>query len=151
MAFVFPLQGLLRVREAQEQAELQGLQALAAQVASARAEIAALETLGEQARRTLWEDACAGISGAELHFSAARESARAARRQSLHARLQEIERAQQAQLKRYLHARRQRETLSHLRDQQRAAYDLDQARRMQAQVDELFLQRQASRKAPPEP
>jgi hypothetical protein len=41
MAFVFPLQGVLRVRELQERSELQGLQALAAQVAAARAEIAA--------------------------------------------------------------------------------------------------------------
>ncbi len=151
MAFRFTLQGLLRVRELQEKAELQGLQALAAKVAAARAEIAALDAHTEQARRTLWGDAAAGVSGAELHFGAAREAACREQRQALRARLQEMERAQQAQQARYLHARQQRETLSHLRDQQLAAYDLEQSRKAQRQIDELFLMRLPARQHPDSP
>jgi flagellar export protein FliJ len=146
MPFRFTLQGLLRVRETQERAELQGLQALAAQVAAARAAIAALDAAAEQARRAVWEEASSGISGAELHFSAARESARLERRRALHAQLQEREQAQKTQLARYLQARQKRETLAHLRDQQLAAYEREQARQSQRQIDELFLVRQTARK-----
>ena len=62
-----------------------------------------------------------------------------------------MERAQQAQQARYLHARLQRETLSHLRDQQLAAYDLEQSRKAQRQIDELFLMRRPARRHPDSP
>jgi len=146
MAFVFPLQGVLRVRELQERSELQRLQALAAQVAAARSEIASLETEAEQIRRGVWQEASAGISGAELHFSTARESASLERRRLLQTKLQELERAQQAQMQRYLQVRRKKETIAHLREEQLAAYELEQSRRTQRQLDELFLVRQAARR-----
>jgi len=146
MAFVFPLQGVLRVRELQERSELQRLQALAAQAAAARAEIANLETEAEQIRRGVWQDASAGISGAELHFSTARESASLERRRLLQTKLLELERAQQAQMQRYLQVRRKKETIAHLREEQLAAYELEQSRRTQRQLDELFLVRQAARR-----
>ena len=146
MAFVFPLQGVLRVRELQERSELQRLQALAAQLAGVRAEIVSLEAEAEQVRRSVWQDASAGISGAELHFSAARESASLERRRLLQTKLQELERAQQAQMQRYLQSRQKKETIAHLREEQLAAWELEQSRRTQRQLDELFLVRQASRK-----
>jgi flagellar export protein FliJ len=146
MAFVFPLQGVLRVRELQERSELQRLQALAAQLAGVRAEIVSLEAEAEQVRRSVWQDASAGISGAELHFSAARESASLERRRLLQTKLQELERAQQTQMQRYLQARQRKETIAHLREEQLAAYELEQSRRAQRQLDELFLVRQAARK-----
>ncbi len=146
MAFVFPLQGVLRVRELQERSELQKLQALAVQLAGVRAEMVSLDAEAEQIRRGVWQDASAGISGAELHFSAARESASLERRRLLQTKLQELERAQQAQMQRYLQARQKKETIAHLREEQLAAYELEQSRRTQRQLDELFLVRQAARK-----
>ena len=146
MAFVFPLQGVLRVRELQERSELQKLQALAAQLARVRAEIVSLEAEAEQIRRGVWQEASAGIYGAELHFSAARESASLERRRLLQTKLQELERAQQAQMQRYLQARQKKETIAHLREEQLAAWELEQSRRTQRQLDELFLVRQAARK-----
>ncbi len=146
MAFVFPLQGVLRVRELQERSELQRLEAVAAQVAAARAEIASLEAEAEQIRRGVWQEASAGISGAELHFSAARESASLERRRLLQAKVQELERAQQAQIQRYLQARQKKETIAHLREEYLATYELEQSRRTQRQLDELFLVRQAARR-----
>jgi flagellar export protein FliJ len=146
MAFVFTLQGVLRVRELQERSELQKLQALAAQLAGVRAEIISLEAEAEHIRRGVWQEASAGISGAELHFSAARESASLERRRLLQTKLQELERAQQVQMQRYLQARQKKETIAHLREEQLAAYELEQSRRTQRQLDELFLVRQAARK-----
>ncbi|MGD0963614.1 MAG: hypothetical protein ABSA57_06900 [Candidatus Acidiferrales bacterium] len=149
MPFLFSLQGLLRVRELQEKAELQGLQALAAKVAAARATLAALDADAAQARRNRWTEASQGIFGAELHFGAARDAACQQRRRALDTQLQEMERAQQAQLHRYLQARQKRETLSHLQDAQRADYELKQSRKAQLQIDELFLMRRAARKNQP--
>jgi flagellar export protein FliJ len=146
MAFAFPLQGVLRVRELQERSELQRLQTLAAQVAAVRAEIISLEAEAEQIRRGVWQEASAGISGAELHFSTSRESASLERRRLLQTKLQELERAQQAQMQRYLQVRRKKETIAHLREEQLAAYELEQSRRTQRQLDELFLVRQAARR-----
>jgi len=146
MAFVFPLQGVLRVRELQERSELQRLQALAAQLAGVRAEMVSLEAEAQQIRRGVWKEASAGISGAELHFSAARESASLERRRLLQTKLQELERAQQAQMQCYLQARQKKETIAHLREEQLAAWELEQSRRTQRQLDELFLVRQAARK-----
>jgi flagellar export protein FliJ len=146
MPFRFPLQGLLRVREMQEKAELQGLQCLGAKVAAARAEIAALDAETQQARDAVWEEASAGITGAELHFSAARDLASRQRREILRAQLQEMERAQQEQLRRYLLARQKRETLDHLREGELTAYEREQSRQAQRQVDDLFLMRRDAQK-----
>ena len=146
MSFLFTLQGLLRVRELQEKSELQRLQAMAAQVAAARAEIASLDAGTEHARREVWAEASAGITGAELHFSVARESFYVEHRRMLHTKLQEMERAHQTQMSRYLKTRQQRETISHLRDRQLAEYELEQSRKSQRVIDELFLIRQAARK-----
>ncbi len=146
MPFLFTLHALLRVREIEEKAELQRLQIMAAQIASARSEIASLDAGAERARRTLWEESPAGMSGAELQFSVTRDVIYRERRRTLAARLQELEQAQQTQQARYLKARQQREILSHLREQQLAAYEVDQSRKAQRQMDELFLLRQAGRK-----
>jgi flagellar export protein FliJ len=146
MPFRFTLQALLRVRESQEKAELQRLQALTAQLVAGRAELDSLDAQAAETRRGMWNEATQGISGAELHFGAARDSISGERRRMLCGKLQELERAQQQQLGRLLEARRERETMIHLRDQQRTAYDLEQARRLQRQADEQFLMRRASRK-----
>ena len=152
MAFAFPCKGLLRVRELQERSELQGLQALAAQVAAARAEIAALEAA--QPNRS-------GAASGRTHRpeSPARNctSARRARRPPGNAAAccTPSCRNWNARSRRSRPATctpaRQRETLSHLREQQLAAYDLEQSRRTQRQIDELFLMRLPARKHPDSP
>jgi flagellar biosynthesis chaperone FliJ len=57
-----------------------------------------------------------------------------------------MERAQKEQLRRYLLARQKRETLAHLRDGDLAAYEREQSREAQRQVDDLFLMRRGARK-----
>lgn len=141
MAFVFPFQALLRVREIHETTERQSLQAIATLAAATRAEIEDLDCLAEEFRRELCRDSLAGLSAAELQFHLRRESLREQRRQFLGRRLQELEAQRQAQQVRYLHARQQREILSTLREQQRAGYEREQSRRVQREVDDLFLMR----------
>jgi len=147
MGFVFSLQTLLRVREIFEQAELQGLQTIAAQVDATRAEMETLDRLAEEDRREVWQDSLSGLSGAELRFHLQREAARREQYESLGQKLLQLETARQAQQARYLQARQQREILSTLRERQEAEYKIEQSRREQRAVDELFLMRRASRAA----
>jgi flagellar export protein FliJ len=141
MAFVFPFQTLLRLREINEETELQNLRALATQLSAARAELAALETLAAEQRRELCRVALQGLSAAELHFGARREFAQRQRRSALLGKLAELEKFWQAQQAVYLEARREREILSTLRAAQRAAYVRELERREQRALDALFLLR----------
>jgi len=140
MAFHFTLNGLLRLRESFERAELQRLQSIAGAVALTRAEIESLEKVIEEAHRRAFDDvAAAGLTGAELHFEIARDAAWDAQRSRLLKMLFDLEQKREDQQARYLRARMQREILSNLYDRQFADYELEQSRRIQQRIDELFL------------
>ena len=144
MAFRFTLKTMLRLRESLERAELQLLQAIAAHVVRVRAEIESLDARAEEARRQLLRDASGGISGAELRFGALREAAWQELRSGLQEKLAELEKLRRAQQMRYKEARQRREILSNLRERQYEAYRLEQSRREQKLVDELFVIRRGS-------
>jgi flagellar export protein FliJ len=139
--FVFALKTLLRLRELREGSELQALQALASQVAALRAEIEALDRAGEEQRRDLCRDTLDGVSGADLHMHLRRDMAFRERRTLLAGQLRDLERAREDQQGVYMQARRERETLSTLREQQLEIYEQEQARRAQRAADDLFLVR----------
>jgi flagellar export protein FliJ len=140
MPFHFSLNGVLRLRESLEKAELQQLRAIAAAVASGRAELDSLDKNIETARRwTLDATATRGLTGAELHFEVLRDGVLQAVRSSLAEKLAGLERQREEHQLCYLHARQQREILSSLYQRQLAAYRLQQARREQQRLDELFL------------
>jgi flagellar export protein FliJ len=140
MAFHFSLNGVLRLRESLEKAELQQLRAIAAAVAFSRADLDSLDKNIETARRwTLDATATRGLTGAELHFEVLREGVLQTVRSSLAEKLAALERKRDEQQQRYLQARRQREILSNLYQRQLAAYRLEQSRREQQRIDELFL------------
>lgn len=140
MAFHFTLNGLMRLRESLERAELQRLHSVAGAVASACAEIESLEKVMEAAhRRTSDTVVAAGLTGAELHFEIARDTAWNAQRSHLLKKLSDLEQKRRDQQARYLQARMQREILSNLYERQFAEYELEQSRRMQQRIDELFL------------
>jgi len=141
MAFHFSLKALLRLRESLEIAELRRLQAMAADVIHARMAVESLDARIAADRRQAVVAAAGGISGAELHFSALREAAYRERRSMLLKKLAELERARQEQLLRYKKARQKREILENLRNRQLTAYQTEQTRREQQQIDELFLMR----------
>jgi flagellar export protein FliJ len=145
MAFHFSLRALLRLRESLERSELQRLRICAAQVAHVRMEIETLDAQIEAAQREILEQTAAGISGAELHMAAMSDALRREKRMSLATKLDELELARKKQQVRYAEARQRREILSNLRERQHSAYQLDQSRREQQQVDELFLIRRGAR------
>jgi flagellar export protein FliJ len=144
MPFHFSLGALLRVRESQEKAELQRLQFCAAQVVQVRVEIDSLDADTDAARRQLLEQVTAGVSGAELQMAAISETLRQQARTSLLAKLEELERARKKQQLRYTSVRQTREIFSNLRKRYLSAYRLEESRRAQQQIDELFLIRRGA-------
>lgn len=141
MPFVFTLRGPLRLREMQERAALRALQSITAHAARVRADIASADASLEASRREVWSASASGIPAALLHIHAVQESALQERRRALSDRLRELDSARQKQQARFLLARQQREVLSHLREGQLAVYELEQSRRAQREIDELFLLR----------
>jgi flagellar export protein FliJ len=141
MAFVFSLKTLLRLRELSEASELQTLRSLASEVAAVRAEIEALETAGEEQQRGVCRDSLQGVSGADLHMHLRRQTVFRQRREVLVQKLKELEKVREAQQAIYMRARQEREALSTLREQHLAAYEEEQSRREQRQIDDLFLVR----------
>jgi flagellar biosynthesis chaperone FliJ len=59
-------------------------------------------------------------------------------------KLSDLERRRKEQQERYMQARMQRKIISNLYQRQRAEYDVDQSRREQQRIDELFLIRSIS-------
>jgi flagellar export protein FliJ len=145
MSFHFALNGLLRLRESLERAELQRLQSIAAAVIQARTEIELLETEMDAAQRHTFNTVLtAGMTGAALHFEGMRQDARNSLRSELFKKLSDLERRRKEQQERYMQARMQRKIISNLYERQRAEYDADQSRREQQRIDELFLIRSIS-------
>jgi flagellar export protein FliJ len=140
MAFHFTLNGLLRLRESLEKAELQRLQAMAAAVARMRAELESLEeTMNAARRRAADAVSGAGMTGAELQFEISREAAWNVLRREVQKRLADLEQKRKEQQARYMQVRMQREIVSNLYQRQLAEYQLEESRRAQQRVDELFL------------
>ncbi len=145
MAFHFTLKGLLRLRQSLEQAELQKLQAIAADVARARTEIDSVENERDAARRNTFDVLVSeGLTAAELHFEMARKVTLEALLSELWKKLAELEEKRKQQQVRYVNAHMQREILSSLRERQLAQYELEESRRTQQRIDELFLIRTIS-------
>jgi flagellar export protein FliJ len=145
MPFHFTLAPLLRLRESLEKAELQRLRMMAMQVDQARVEIESLDCEIETARRQLLEETATGISGAELNMAALLEASRREYRLRLVAKLDVLEQARRKQQSRYTEVRQQREIVSNLRKRQLSAYQREQARHDQQQVDEFFLIRRGAK------
>lgn len=141
MPFQFSLQPVLTLRASYERIERLRLLQTAAAIVRAQNEIAAAVRESEQARQSLREQLASGSSGVEIQFEAAREGARANYRRALIARLAGLRRKYEAQQAIYRRAKQKREILENLRDQQFQEYRLEQARREQRTLDELFLLR----------
>lgn len=140
MAFQFTLNGLLRLRESLEKAELQRLQSIAGAAALTRAEIESLEKFMEaERRRTSDTVVTSGLTGAELHLEIVKQSGWKELHSQLLKKLFDLEQKRKEQQARYVQARMQREIVSNLFKRQFAEYELDRSRREQQRIDELFL------------
>jgi len=141
MAFRFSLATVLRVRESIEQREERVLQRIQLEMARVSRQI---EELSVQIERTcdaqieaLQKPIPAGI----LHGLLWEVQAAEDRRKVLLSTLQTLELQRDKQLKIYQTAHRNHETLISMKREQRAAFELEQARNQQKSLDDIFMAR----------
>lgn len=143
MAFRFPLESVLRLRQNLEhQQELLLYKANQAVITIAH-QIEQLDTgMAENARERLLE-LQSGMSAAHLQFSLLRDSMLRQSRHHLEKKLSEAENARAACRESFRHARQQREVMETLRRHQLELYRELEARQEQRRTDDLFLLRRA--------
>jgi len=145
MAFRYPLQSLLRLRESLERQEENRLFAVAAEVARLRAQIEELRQGNAAARRR--ELNALEVSGGvaiTLQFMAICDAAVAGACARLQIQLDAAEHKRLLQLAAYQAARQKREILEGLRERQESAYQVETAHHEQQSLDDSFLLRHRS-------
>jgi flagellar export protein FliJ len=141
MAFQFPLETVLRLRRGQERLERLRLETIHSELAQTRATLEDLIEKSLELRRKVQRDLANTLSGSELQIAASQDETVALTRASLRNRIVELEQRRLAQMHVYTKVRQSRETFEKLRDNKPALYRMEQARREQQILDDLFLTR----------
>ncbi len=139
MAFQFALAPLLRLRRSLERQRTLQLQEANLRVARARQTLADLERFITEAAQSDAAALASGRTAAELQFAILLRQQRQHYREQLKAGLNELELERQRALDAYHQAYREREVLETLRARQRSAYQQEQSRRQQLEVDASHL------------
>jgi flagellar export protein FliJ len=141
MAFRYPLQSVLRLKQSLERQEEQRLYTIAARVGKLREMLERLKHLRLEAQRTAAQEMVEGSWGAVAHFAVVCDAAAAEAQRRLQAELAEAERQRLEQLCVYQNARQKREIFEGLRERQEAIHDREVAHREQERADDVFLTR----------
>lgn len=143
MAFRFPLEVLLRVRQGLERQQELWLQEANQAVAMLRQQIEDVHSEAKNIvaqRRPQFES---GISAAELQFDMLCRLALTERQRTLEKQLVAAEALRHTRSQEFLEARRQREVIDTLRQHQLKEYEIQESRLDQRRLDDLFLLRRA--------
>jgi flagellar FliJ protein len=141
MPFHFPLQAVLHYRQSMEHQQELRLRAANQQVARAQHLIEQMDLQTKELRSMEMEELSSGTSAAELQFGLLREASLLRRRREFEQQLIRVQQLRDQQREIFQQARRAREMLESLRDQQLHLYKKDAARREQRSLDDLFLMR----------
>lgn len=141
MPFRFPLAALLKYRESIEEREDLLLRNAQQQVSGIRNQILQIQeqqrVLMEEYSKTLRS----GVVASELHSFIGHKQQLELALDQLNRMLKEAENRRNQQRKVYEIARQKREVLSTVRDRQMQRYQIEEGRREQRQLDDLFLSR----------
>jgi flagellar export protein FliJ len=141
MAFHFSLETLLRFRQGLERRQETLLQAANQRLATVRSEIDSLGQFLEHRRTVRSEELSRGTFASELQFEMVGDDILRQRLQVLHQECSRVQASRDEQLETFRKARTDREAVESIRDRQLRAYNEDQRRREQRQLDDLFLMR----------
>jgi flagellar export protein FliJ len=141
MPFHFSLQPVLHFRESVEHQQELRLRAANQQVARVRHLIEMLDARGREQYSIRTAELNTGMRAAELRFVLLCEAELARHRLELEKELARLQRLRDEQRATYQQARRARETLAALRDQQALFYRKQANRLEQRNLDDLFLMR----------
>jgi flagellar export protein FliJ len=141
MAFRFALAAVLKYRENLERREYLALGRVHQEIAQVEAQLRLLEQWCSGAAHAREAETAQGIAAVHLQAAFEQELKLERQRDELQARRQELKVRRQQCLKAYEQACQNREVLEDLRLRQLNAYRLDQAKREQRGIDDLFLSR----------
>ncbi|MGB8011188.1 MAG: flagellar FliJ family protein [Terriglobales bacterium] len=139
MAFRFSLAPLLRLRRSLERQRTLALQEANLQVSRAEEKLAQLESFLSGSVRSDAAGLAAGCTAAELQFAATCRENLLRFRQQLQSELRRLEQLRQQALGEYHQAYREREVLETVRARQYRAYQQEQVRRQQQELDATYL------------
>ncbi len=141
MAFRFSLAAVLKYRENLEQREYLALGRVHQEIAQVEAQLSRCEEWLSEITNLRTTETARGIASVHLQDAYERERGLETQRDELQVKRQELNMKRLQCLKAYELARQKREILEELRNQQRNSYVLDQSRREQRRVDDMFLSR----------
>jgi flagellar export protein FliJ len=145
MAFHFSLDPVLRLRHGQERAERLKLEAIISEQAQARERLREVTENSLELHRQFQQRLIGGMAGSELQLETVRETSVNSVCSGLLTRLLELEQRRVAQAHIFYKVRQSREVLDNLRLRKLNLYRIEQGRREQQELDDLFLMRQANR------
>jgi flagellar export protein FliJ len=143
MAFRFPLEALLRLRQGLERQQELRLQEANLRVARLRQQIDEVQSEMENIDIRQRAQRESGISAAELQFDLLCRSVLMAHQHALEKLLAEAEAHRRSRSEDFQKARRQREVMDVLRRDRLADYQQEESRQDQRRLDDLFLLRRA--------
>jgi len=146
MAFEFSLESVLRLRLSQERQEQSRLEIVAQQLRLARERCEAIKKEKLELNEKTLAALQAGMTSAELYFHhTSKAGLEWAEVEAAHA-FEETRKQWDAQRLKFLAARRDRELLSSIRERRHEAWVIEQNRREQQQIDDLFAMRRSQNK-----
>lgn len=141
MAFRFSLESVLRLRVSYERQEQARLERAAQHLYAAKERCASLKKEKATLEETFRGAMSRGIDASDLHYYlAAKSGLETAEAEALRA-AEEAWKVWNEQRTKFLHARRDREVIASIRLRQHQEYVLEQNRREQQQIDDLFAMR----------
>jgi flagellar export protein FliJ len=141
MAFRFPLATVLTLRESMERREERALQLIQMEMARVQRQIESLDEAVAKAHAAMNQSLQAPTFGCELQWALAKCKAALEEKNALLRTLQELEQQRQKQMQIYQLAHRDHETIIKLFHEQRDAYEIEQSRREQKYLDDVFMAR----------
>lgn len=141
MAFQFSLATVLRVREIAEEKEERLLTQILSQIAATRQELNDLKASVDMLLRRSERELATWISAAQLHITYGQMRALEVMQKDVAEQLLKLEALRDQQMKIYGAARRHREVLSQLREDQLEQYRYQLSRQEQALMDDNFAAR----------
>lgn len=141
MAFHFPLQAVLHLRQSLEHQQALRLRAANQHVARVQHLIEQMELRRQELHSTQTHELSAGMTAAELRFELHCEAELLRHRLELEQQLARLQQLREQQREALQQARRARETLESVRERQLRVYRKEALRHEQRNLDDLFLLR----------
>jgi flagellar export protein FliJ len=141
MPFHFPLQAVLHYRQSIEHQQELRLRAANQLLAGMRRLIEQMDARRQELHSRKLEQLSLGMTAVELQFELLCDTELLRHRRELEQQLARLQQLREQQREIFQQARRARETLESVRDQQLLLYQKEAARRQQRSLDDLFLLR----------